>query len=136
MVSTMREFVERLSRVSRPVVWAAQLGVFALSGVAAFLLRFDFGLPSDYLRHLAYALPIWVVVKIVVFRVAGLDRGWWRYVSVTDLLRIVAGNFAGSAISCIAILFIAPAGFPRSIYLRSEEHTSELQSLRHLVCRL
>src|ERR1039458_4967362 len=117
MVSTMREFVERLSRVSRLVVWAAQLGVFALSGVAAFLLRFDFGLPSDYLRHLAYALPIWVVVKIVVFRVAGLDRGWWRYVSVTDLLRIVAGNFAGSAISCIAILFIAPAGFPRSIYL-------------------
>ena len=117
MVSTMREFVERLSRVSRPVVWAAQLGVFALSGVAAFLLRFDFGLPSAYLRHLAYALPIWIVVKIVVFRVAGLDRGWWRYVSVTDLLRIVAGNLAGSVLSCIAILFIAPAGFPRSIYL-------------------
>jgi FlaA1/EpsC-like NDP-sugar epimerase len=85
--------------------------------VAAFLLRFDFGLPSAYLRHLAYALPIWIVVKIVVFRVAGLDRGWWRYVSVTDLLRIVAGNFAGSIFSCIAILFIAPAGFPRSIYL-------------------
>jgi FlaA1/EpsC-like NDP-sugar epimerase len=85
--------------------------------VVAFLLRFDFGLPHHYLRHLAYALPIWIVVKIVVFRVAGLDRGWWRYVSVTDLLRIVAGNFAGSAISCIAIILIAPAGFPRSIYV-------------------
>jgi FlaA1/EpsC-like NDP-sugar epimerase len=112
----MREFVERLSRVSRAVVWAAELGIFALSGIAAVLLRFDFGLPATYLRHLAYALPIWIVVKIIVFRVAGLDRGWWRYMSVSDLLRIVAANFAGSVISCIAILLIAPAGFPRSIY--------------------
>jgi FlaA1/EpsC-like NDP-sugar epimerase len=100
----------------RILVWTAQLGVFALSGVAAFLLRFDFGLPHHYLRHLVYALPIWIVVKIVVFRVAGLDRGWWKYVSVTDLLRIVVGNFVGSAISCIAIILLAPAGFPRSIY--------------------
>ena len=112
----MRRFVERLSRMHRPIVWAVQLGVFALSGVAAFLLRFDFGLPHHYVRHLLFALPIWVIVKIAVFRVAGLDRGWWRYVSVTDLLRIVVGNLAGSALSCIAILAIAPSGFPRSIY--------------------
>jgi len=112
----MRQFVERLSRIHRPVVWAVQLAVFAISGVAAFLLRFDFGLPHHFARHLAYALPIWIVVKIAVFRVAGLDRGWWRYVSVTDLLRIVVGNLVGSALSCIAILLIAPAGFPRSIY--------------------
>jgi FlaA1/EpsC-like NDP-sugar epimerase len=101
----------------RLLVWVAQLGVFTLSGVAAFLLRFDFGLPHHFARHMAYALPIWIVVKIAVFRVAGLDRGWWKYVSVTDLLRIVVGNFVGSAISCIAIILIAPAGFPRSIYV-------------------
>ena len=69
------------------------------------------------MRHLAYALPIWICVKIVVFRVAKLDRGWWRYVSVTDLLRVVLGNFAGSTLSCVVILCIAPPGFPRSIYL-------------------
>ena len=112
-----REFVEKLTRIHRAVVWVAQIGIFALSGVLAFLLRFDFRLPTPYLGHLAYALPIWIVVKSVVFRVANLDRGWWRYVSVADLLRIVVGNFAGSVLSCIAILFIAPAGFPRSIYL-------------------
>jgi FlaA1/EpsC-like NDP-sugar epimerase len=98
-------------------VWVAQIGIFALSGVLAFLLRFDLRMPPAYLGRLAYALPIWIVVKSVVFRVANLDRGWWRYVSVADLLRIVVGNFAASVLSCIAILFIAPAGFPRSIYL-------------------
>ena len=113
----MQQFVQRLTRMHRLLVWVAQLGVFTLSGVAAFLLRFDFGLPHHFARHMAYALPIWIVVKIAVFRVAGLDRGWWKYVSVTDLLRIVVGNFVGSAISCIAIILIAPAGFPRSIYV-------------------
>jgi FlaA1/EpsC-like NDP-sugar epimerase len=98
-------------------MWAVELVIFALSGVAAFLLRFDFSLPAAYLHHLVYALPIWIVVKLVVFRVTGLDRGWWRYVSVSDLQRIAIGNFAGSVLSCIAILFIAPTGFPRSIYV-------------------
>ena len=113
----MHQFVERLLKMHRPIVWAVQLGIFAISGVLAFLLRFDFGLPPAYLKYLAYALPIWIVVKALVFRAVNLDRGWWRYVSVADLMRIVVGNFAGSVLSCIAILFIAPAGFPRSIYL-------------------
>jgi len=113
----MRQYVKRFSRIHRPIMWAVELVIFALSGVAAFLLRFDFSLPAAYLHHLVYALPIWIVVKLVVFRVTGLDRGWWRYVSVSDLQRIAIGNFAGSVLSCIAILFIAPTGFPRSIYV-------------------
>jgi FlaA1/EpsC-like NDP-sugar epimerase len=117
MVNKMRQFVEPLRRMHRIIVWAVQLGVFAFSGVAAFLLRFDFGLPAAYLRHLVFAVPIWIVVKAIVFRVANLDRGWWRYVSVSDLLRIVVGNLVGSALSVIAILCLAPVGFPRSIYV-------------------
>jgi FlaA1/EpsC-like NDP-sugar epimerase len=117
MMRRAQRFIDKLTKIHRVVVWAVQVGIFALSAVIAFLLRFDFGLPHAYLKYLAYALPIWIVVKAVVFRVAGLDRGWWRYVSVADLLRIVAGNFAGSVLSCLAILLIAPVGFPRSIYL-------------------
>ena len=101
----------------RPIVIATQAWIFACSGVAAFLLRFDFSLPVAHLRHLAYALPIWILVKIAVFHVAKLDRGWWRYVSVSDLIRVAFGNVAASAISCILILLIAPSGFPRSIYV-------------------
>src|ERR1022692_1885634 len=103
MMRRAQEFVEKYARIHRPAVWMAQIGIFALSGVLAFLLRFDLRMPPAYLGHLAYALPIWIVVKIVVFRVANLDRGWWRYVSIADLRRIVVGNFAGSALSCIVI---------------------------------
>ena len=117
MVRKARQFIGRFSRIHRPILWAAQIGIFALAGVLSFLLRFDLKMPPAYLRHLAYAIPIWIVVKGVAFRVANLDRGWWRYVSVADLLRIGLGNITGSALSWIAIVWIAPPGFPRSIYL-------------------
>ena len=101
----------------RALVWAAQIGLFAISGVVAFLLRFDLSLPSAYRIYLAYALPIWILVKIAVFHVAKLDRGLWRYLSVGDLSRIAYGNLTASVVSCILIKVIAPQGFPRSIYL-------------------
>src|SRR5262245_4512097 len=47
--------------------------------------------------------------------------------SQVDALREVV---AGVRVSCWAPSYTA------STYLRSEEHTSELQALRHLVCRL
>jgi len=91
--------------------------VFALSGVAAFSLRFDFGLPSDSLRRLSYALPIWIVLKVAVFRLAKLDRGVWEYVTIVDIVRLAIANLVASVLSCIAILIMAPGGFPRSIYV-------------------
>ena len=113
----VRTFIKALKESHRLVIWMVQIATFAIAGVMAFLLRFDFGLPHAYLRHLAFTLPIWIVVKSVVFRFARLDRGWWRYVSTADLLRIVLGNVAGSALSCAIILGVAPSGFPRSIYV-------------------
>jgi FlaA1/EpsC-like NDP-sugar epimerase len=68
------------------------------------------------MRQLAYALPIWIGVKTVVFRIANLDRGWWQYISVTDLRRLALGNLAGAALSCLVIFCVVPPGFPRSIY--------------------
>jgi FlaA1/EpsC-like NDP-sugar epimerase len=101
----------------RLLVWTAQLAIFVLAGVGAFLLRFDFAIPASVLRYLALGLAVWLLVKSVVFRVAGLDRGWWRYVSVVDIFRIGLGNCAGSAISYLVIRTLGPPGFPRSIYV-------------------
>jgi FlaA1/EpsC-like NDP-sugar epimerase len=111
------KFIEGLKAMHRLIVLAVQAWLFACSGVAAFLLRFDFSLPQTYLRHLGYALPLWIVVKIAVFHAAKLDRGLWRYVSVADLIRVAVGNLTASTVSCILILLIAPSGFPRSIYV-------------------
>jgi FlaA1/EpsC-like NDP-sugar epimerase len=92
------------------------LAVFLFAGVSAFLLRFDFAIPKVFHYHLLVGLCIWAVAKIIVFQLYGLDRGWWRYVSVPDLLRVAYANLAGSALGGIGILLFAPRGFPRSIY--------------------
>ncbi len=98
-------------------MWAMQIGVFAFSSLRGFLLRLDLSFPSMYLSYLAYAFPIWIVVKIVVFRLAQLDRGVWKYVSVIDVIRVGLGNIVASVISCVLILAIGPPGFPRSIFV-------------------
>ena len=58
-----------------------------------------------------------MVAKGLVFQMFGLDRGWWRYVSVPDLLRLCTGNVVGSLVASIGILMLVPAGFPRSLYI-------------------
>jgi FlaA1/EpsC-like NDP-sugar epimerase len=101
----------------RLLSWAIQLTIFILCGLAAFLLRFEFRLTPATLVDLAYALPIWVIAKALVFRALDLDRGNWLYASVPDLLRVGAGNLAGSAVATLAIWLIGPADFPRSVWV-------------------
>jgi FlaA1/EpsC-like NDP-sugar epimerase len=95
----------------------AQVTTFAVTGFAAFLLRFEFQIPADELRHCAYAIPIWILVKSVVFHIANLDRRGYRYVSIVDAFRLFCANLAGSAASWLVLLVVAPAGMPRSVYL-------------------
>lgn len=113
----MRDWIEQFDRGRRLVVWAVQIAIFGLAGVAAFLLRFDLQIPWYYIPHLAFAVPVWILSKAVAFRFVNLGRGWWRYVSARDLMQITAGNAAGSLIGGILIFFLAPTGFPRSIYV-------------------
>ncbi len=107
----------RNSAVRRVAIWATEIAIFTASAATAFLLRFDFSVPPAYLRYLPYALAVWLPVKFVVFRALRLDRGFWRYVSAIDLMRISAANFIASSIAYILIRLLAPPGFPRSLYV-------------------
>ncbi|MBI4442264.1 MAG: polysaccharide biosynthesis protein [Acidobacteria bacterium] len=109
--------LERAENLGPLAVWLAQLFIFAASGVIAFLLRFDLRIPRVEYDHLAYAIPIWLVAKSLSFWFLRLHRGWWRFVSLPDILRIGLGNVLGSATATVGILLLAEPGFPRSIYL-------------------
>jgi FlaA1/EpsC-like NDP-sugar epimerase len=87
-----------------------------VAGVLAFLLRFDLSLPSQYWPYVPAGLCVWIPVKVIVFRSLGLDRGWWRYASIRDVVRLAAANFIASGFACLIIWWTAPRGFPRSVY--------------------
>jgi FlaA1/EpsC-like NDP-sugar epimerase len=108
--------LKRSSFFYRACVFVAQFICFTAAGVGAFLLRFDFMIPGDHMQHLDAALAIWLIGKSLTFTVLGLDRGWWRFVSLSDVLRITLGNMLASVVCAVAILIIAPPGFPRSLY--------------------
>jgi FlaA1/EpsC-like NDP-sugar epimerase len=112
VVNAVRRLVIRPRLLSR----FAQFAIFILSAVTAFLLRFEFSISPPYFRHLFFAVATWAVVKSLVFHLHGLDRGWWRFVSTPDLVRIASANFIGSVAGALVILFFGPPGFPRSLY--------------------
>ncbi len=69
----------------------------------AYLLRFNFDLPSDYAAELRQTL-LWVVpLQMAVFWKFGLYRGIWRYASTADLRRIVLAIMLSAA--AIPLLF-------------------------------
>ncbi|MFN7993906.1 MAG: nucleoside-diphosphate sugar epimerase/dehydratase [Bryobacteraceae bacterium] len=112
-----RPLANRLLPYHRWLVRAVQVLLFAFAALSAFQLRFDFSIPIRFRPHVLVALCVWVVVKTLVFNVFGLDRGWWRYSSIPDFLRLAGANFAASALSCLALIVWAPRGFPRSLYV-------------------
>ena len=92
----------------RTIIWSIQLAIFTASGVLAFGIRFNFRLSSLAIHQMLLTVAIWTVIKVLVFRVLHLERGWCRYVSVPDLLNIIAGNLIGSFVAALPILLTVP----------------------------
>jgi FlaA1/EpsC-like NDP-sugar epimerase len=107
----------RFVPLHRWMIRSTQFAIFLFAGISAFLLRFDFVIPSAFQRHMLFALAIWAFAKVAAFHLFSLDRGWWSYTSVHDVLRLLAGNTLASSAACVAILLFGSPGFPRSIYV-------------------
>jgi FlaA1/EpsC-like NDP-sugar epimerase len=64
----------------------------------AFLVRFDLTVPAVYWPKIFLLLPALLLIKLVVFWRIGLFAGWWRYVSMPDLVLIFKGNLLASLV--------------------------------------
>jgi FlaA1/EpsC-like NDP-sugar epimerase len=113
----IQRIIRRLSHHNSYVLSAIRLSIFAVAGVIAFLLLFDLSLPPHSWPQLLTALCLWIPAKAVAFHYFRLDRTWWRYVSIRDVICLVGANVVGSILGCLALLAFGPHGFPRSIYL-------------------
>ncbi len=100
------------------LIMAAHLALFVCAYVAAFMLRFDFDLSSEYVGVLANTLGLVVLVKLVVFYTAGQFSGWWRYVGLRDVLSMIkAAALSMVVFLAINYIFLEIRIFPRSVYL-------------------
>jgi FlaA1/EpsC-like NDP-sugar epimerase len=77
----------------RVLIVLVHMGLFALSFLLAFGLAYNFRVftyETDWFADLFLPmLPIILAIKLIIFWRSGLYYGWWRYVSLQDLLRIM-----------------------------------------------
>lgn len=85
--------------------------------VTAYVLRFDFSIPSDELMFFRQALLIAVLVKLPIFLFAGIHRGWWRLVDLTELVRMSLINILASLSFGLAATLVIGSQFPRSVFV-------------------
>ncbi len=93
------------------------LAVFAISGFLAFQLRFDSTIPAVYGHSMRQAIYIWAAAKSAAFLVGAVNRGYWRYTSLDEAVRIGLANTAGSIFGGAIILLVVRPGIPRTIYI-------------------
>jgi FlaA1/EpsC-like NDP-sugar epimerase len=102
----------------RHVILAFHAVTIAFSLVTAFLLRFDFAIPSEAYTLVSQALWIALLVKMPVVFMAGLHRGWWRFVGIRDLWRVfVANAIASAGFTAVALFWLSSSEFPRAVCL-------------------
>jgi FlaA1/EpsC-like NDP-sugar epimerase len=93
------------------------LSLFAVCGFLAFQLRFDSSVPAPYARLILPAILVWMAAKSAAFLVASANRGYWRYTSLEEAVRIGAINTAGSFLAAALMPFVVRHPIPRSIFI-------------------
>lgn len=110
-------FLPRLSPRSL-VVFAFDLVAVAVAWLAAFALRFNLAVPDEYLVSAVHALAWVVPIYGAAFLVSGLYRGFWRFASLPDLIRIAKAVGVGAAtVAFTAYLLQLPLPLPRTVLL-------------------
>ena len=107
-----------LVRKRAAVKFLLHMMVFFSAYQTSFLIRFDFDVPARYREAFGATILTMLAAKATGFAAFGLFRGWWRYVSIRDVLPIAAGCTLGTVLLAGSVFAVHGAYFvPRSIYL-------------------
>src|SRR5262245_30158353 len=90
--------------------------IFTSLAVAVWI-RFDFSSGILASPVLLAALIIVLPIKMGAFLTGGLQKGWWRYAGLSDIVRIGVVNVLASGTSAVALFLCFGSAFPRSVYV-------------------
>src|SRR5258706_5941192 len=76
--------------------------VFMAAYSLAYFMRFDFVIPRELIPMFGSSMTIVVSMQLLTGVIFGFYRGWWRYVGIADVIRLVSGLSLALCILCAA----------------------------------
>lgn len=110
--------VNSRSRFPNLVVLPADIIISAVAMVAAFALRLEGNLVSNFIQPLYWMILISVLIKPAIYYFFGLYRRLWAYASVNELTLISTAVSVASAVFSAVMLILYAArilNFPRAV---------------------
>jgi FlaA1/EpsC-like NDP-sugar epimerase len=90
-LSRVEVFLLRIAAARVAILFAFHAIVFAACYAFAYLLRFEFAIPPEFNETFKWSLPVVLGIQLLIGIVFGFYRGWWRYVGLADVVRLVFG---------------------------------------------
>jgi FlaA1/EpsC-like NDP-sugar epimerase len=84
-------FIVDSTAVRMLLLFAFHVVVFTVAYALAYMVRFDFSVPDVYAHTFKTSLPVVIGVELLIGVAFSFYRGWWRYVGLADVVRIVIG---------------------------------------------
>ena len=113
-VNSVKGLLRRVPALRVAILFLFHLAVFVTCYVLAWLLRFEGNIDPAYVQIFKWSLPVVVGLQILAGALFGFYRGWWRYVGLTDVVRLVFGLTAALVLLTGAWYFGAALGIPES----------------------
>ncbi len=86
----------------RDVQYGLDLLILVAAFALAYLLRFDFSVPAEWIERGLVQLPVVVLLQVSVLLSSGIHRFVWRYVGMTE----IAAFLRGAAYSATPLLLL------------------------------
>ena len=93
------------------------LALFAMVYWLAFVLRFDFRIPSEWMLLLVMTAPFVIGLKLAVFYAIGQQHSWWSHVTFADLVALVRAAVLSLGVVAMIDYFVFPKQIPRAVLL-------------------
>lgn len=89
--SSVPTFIQRLAGARVLILFLFHALVFTTCYTFAWLLRFEFAIRPEWMGVFKSSLGVVVGTQLLVGAFFSFYRGWWRYVGIADVVRLVAG---------------------------------------------
>jgi FlaA1/EpsC-like NDP-sugar epimerase len=120
----------RLYRWRRPLVLAVYASIAVAGYLGGFLLRFEFGAFDTWVQSFLWTAPMVALVRLGFARIFHLATGRWRFVSTTDVLRLLVATSVGTLLLVgVRALLVGVVMIPLSVLLIEWVLTTQLTAV-------